>query len=118
GAAAIRLSAAAPAIVLVAALALAALVTPLRPLVALLLVLGYVVSGRRGSRSEVLAAGLPVAAILAWGAIGQPAAAAGAAQCTDVLAPPAVWRFLEALVGLAVLGLVIVDRRASLAELG
>jgi membrane protease YdiL (CAAX protease family) len=114
----VRRSSASPAIALVASLALAALVTPLRPLLALVLVLGYVLSGRRGSRNEIVAAGLPVAAILAWGAIGQPAAAPNAAQCTDVLAPPAVWRFLEALVGLAVLAIVVVDRRASLAQLG
>jgi membrane protease YdiL (CAAX protease family) len=110
--------AALPGILLIAALGVAAAVRPVRPFLALALVIAYALSGRRGSRSEVLAAGLPIAAILAWGAIGQPAAAANAADCTDVLAPPAVFRFLEALVGLTVLGVLIVDRRASLAELG
>ena len=107
-----------PAVALVVALALAAVVRPLRPILALALVVGYAAAGRGGRRSEVLAAGLPVAAILAWGAIGQPAAAPDAAQCTDLFAPPAIWRFLEALVGLAVLGLLVVERRVSLAELG
>ena len=107
-----------PGLVLVAALAIAALVRPLRlPLAAILLV-AYVASGRRGARSAVLAAGLPVAAILAWGALGQPAAAADAAQCTDLLAPPAVWRLLEAVVGLAVLGALLLERRSSIADLG
>jgi len=107
-----------PGIALVAALGAAALVRPLRPFLALALVFGYVLSGRRGRRSEVLAAGLPIAAILAWGAIGQPAAAAGAAQCGDVFSPPAVWRLLEALIGLAVLALLVVERRATFGELG
>ena len=107
-----------PGLVLVAALAIAALFRPLRlPLAAILLV-AYLASGRRGARPAVLAAGLPVAAILAWGALGQPAAAPDAAQCTDLFAPPAVFRGLEALVGLVVLGILIVDRRASLSELG
>jgi membrane protease YdiL (CAAX protease family) len=106
------------AVALVVALAVAALLPSLRPVLALALVAAYVASGRRGSRSEVLAASLPVAAILAWGAIGQPPAAPNAAQCTDLLSPPALWRAVEALVGLAVLGLLVVERRASLAELG
>ena len=105
-------------ILLIAALAVAALVRPLRLPLAVVLLLAYAISGRRGSRSTVLAAGLPVAAILAWGALGQPAAAADAAQCTDALAPPALWRFFEAGVGLVVLGAVLTDRRGSLAELG
>lgn len=102
----------------IAALAVATVVPPLRPVVALGLVVAYALSGRRGTRNEALAAGLPVAAILAWGAIGQPAAAPGALDCTDLFAPPAVWRFLEALVGLAVIGLLVVERGGSLAELG
>jgi membrane protease YdiL (CAAX protease family) len=107
-----------PGALLVAALTIAAVVQPLRlPLAAILLV-AYIASGHRGTRSGTFAAGLPVAAILAWGAIGQPAAAANAAQCTDLLAPPAVWRFLEALVGLTVLGALLVERRVSLGELG
>ena len=107
-----------PGIALVAALGVAAVVRPVRPILALVLVLGYALSGRRGGRSEVLAAGLPIAAILAWGALGQPTAAPDAAQCTDPFAPPAVWRVLEALVGLAVLGVLVVERQASLADLG
>jgi len=107
-----------PGVVLIGALAFAALVRPLRLPLAVLLLVAYAASGRRGGRSTVIAAGLPVAAILAWGALGQPAAAANAAQCTDVFAPPAIWRFLEALVGLVVLGVLVWERRASLVELG
>lgn len=107
-----------PGVLLIAALATAALIRQLRLPFAIGLMVAYGLSGRRGSRSTVLAAGLPVAAILAWGALGQPAAAANAAQCTDVLAPPAVWRFLEVSVGLVVLAVVVIDRRVSLIELG
>ena len=102
----------------IAALAVGAAIHPLRPVVLLGLTFAYALSGRRGERNQALAAGLPVAAILAWGAISQPAAAPDALQCTDVFAPPAVWRFLEALAGLAVIGLLVVERFAWLAELG
>jgi membrane protease YdiL (CAAX protease family) len=105
-------------VMVVATLAVGAAVRPLRPVVLIALVVAYAISGRRGERSQAIAAGLPVAAILAWGAIPQPVAAPDAAQCTDLFAPPAVWRFLEALTGLAVVGLLVVERRASLAELG
>lgn len=107
-----------PGVALITALAIAALVRPLRLPLAVVLLVAYAISGPRGSRSGVIAAGLPVAAILAWGALGQPEAAANAAQCTDVLAPPAVWRFLEAVVGLAVIAIVLVERRATFVELG
>lgn len=105
-------------VLVVAGLAAGAVDRPLRPVVLLILVLAYVLSGRRGERSRPIAAGLPVAAILAWGAIPQPAAAPDALQCADLFAPPAVWRFLEALAGLCVAGVLVVERRASLAELG
>jgi len=114
----VRPSQAIQGVVVVAALGVVAVVQPLRPFLALGLVVLYVRSGPRSERSPALGASLPVAAILAWGAIAQPEAAAAAAQCTDVFAPPAVWRFLEAIVGVAMLGLLIVERRADLAELG
>jgi hypothetical protein len=106
------------AVAVVAALAVGAVARPLRPFILVGLAFAYIASGRRGTRSEALAAGLPLAAILAWSAIAQPVAAAGAAQCTDLFAPPAVWRLLEALVGIAVLAIVVVERRTTLAELG
>jgi membrane protease YdiL (CAAX protease family) len=105
-------------VLVVAALAVGAVGPPLRPVVLLVLVFAYVGSGRRGERSQPIGAGLPVAAILAWGAIPQPVAAPDALQCADLFAPPAVWRFLEALAGLCVAGVLVVERRASLAELG
>ncbi len=91
-----------PSVLLVAALVVAALVRPLRLPFAVVLLVAYVISGRRGGRSAAIAAALPVAAILAWGALGQPAAATNAAQCTDVLAPP---------------GALLVERRASISDL-
>jgi membrane protease YdiL (CAAX protease family) len=106
------------AVAVLAALAVGAVVRPVRPFVLVGLAFADIASGRRGTRNEALAAGLPLAAILAWGAIAQPVAAADAAQCTDLFAPPAVWRFLEAIVGIAVLAIVVVERRTTLAELG
>jgi membrane protease YdiL (CAAX protease family) len=105
-------------VIVVAALALGAVDRPIRPVVLLVLALAYAFSGGRGQRNLTLAAGLPVAAILAWGAIQQPAAVPDASQCMDLVAPPAVWRFLEALAGLSVAGILVVERGASLAELG
>src|SRR5260221_7001572 len=107
-----------PGISLIAALALAALLRPLRLPLAIGLLVAYLASGRRGSRSAVLAAGLPVAAILAWAALGQPAAAADAAQCTDVFAPPAVWRFSEGRVGRIRLGGLLVGKGGPARGLG
>jgi membrane protease YdiL (CAAX protease family) len=106
--------------VVVAALALAALVHPLRPVVAAILVVGYVLARRGGGGplASTLAGALPVAAILAWGTLGQPAADPTGAQCTDLLAPPVLWRFAEAVVGLVVLGILVVDRGTRWSELG
>jgi len=102
----------------VTALAIGAVVRPLRPIVLVGLAVAYVLSGRRAERNTAFAATLPAAAILAWGSIPQPTAAPDAVQCADLLAPPAVWRFLEALAGLVVIGVLVVERRASLADLG
>jgi membrane protease YdiL (CAAX protease family) len=107
--------------VLVAALAAAALVPPGRPIVLMVLLLAYGLARRRDRTSPAataIAAVLPAAAILAWGAFPQPAAAPGGADCTEPLSPPAVWRFLEAIVGLVTVAALVIDRRASWATLG
>lgn len=109
---------ASPALAVVAVLAVAALVRPLRPAVALVLLVAYLLTRGRPERAGPFAAVLPVAAILAWGAMPQPIADPTGAQCADLFAPPAVWRAVEALVGLAALGVLVVDRRASWTELG
>ncbi len=103
---------------LVALLCAAALVRPFRPilLIGLLVAYGAARWGRRPSAS--LAAAIPVAAILAWGALPQPLAAPDAAQCADLTAPPAVWRVIEALVGLVAVAILVIDRRVPLADLG
>lgn len=108
------------ALAVVAALALAALVHPFRPVVAAILLAGYVVARQapRGPAASALAGALPVAAILAWGTLGQPVADQTGAQCADLLAPPALWRLAEAAVGLAVLGVLVVDRASRWSELG
>lgn len=105
-------------LLLVALLAAAALYRPLRPALLMVLVAAYGFARWRRISSTAIAAALPVAAILAWGALPQPVADPGAAQCADLLAPPAVWRFIEAAVGLVAVGLLVLDRRASIRELG
>lgn len=111
-----------PALVLVALLATAALVPPLRPVVLMGVLIGYGLARWRGGRETRLAtafaAVLPVAAILAWGAFPQPVADPRGADCTDPTSPLAVWRLLEALIGLVVVTVLVVDRRASWGELG
>jgi membrane protease YdiL (CAAX protease family) len=111
-----------PGVAIVLALGIAALVRPVRPLLALVLLIAYLGErrgpGRAGAVTSAVAGALPVAAILTWGALGQPAADPAGSQCTDLFAPPAMWRFLEAAVGLAVLAALVVDRRAAWAELG
>jgi membrane protease YdiL (CAAX protease family) len=107
-----------PTILLVAAIGLGAVVRPAAPLVLVGLLFAYPLARWRGLPSSSLAAVLPAAAILAWRSIGQPAAAPGGLDCANLLSTPAVWRLLEALVGLMVLLALVVDRRVSLAELG
>jgi membrane protease YdiL (CAAX protease family) len=107
-----------PAVGLVALLALAAIVRPIAPLVFVSLFFTYLVARQAGHRSVVLAAGIPAAAILAWRTIPQPLADPTGADCANLLAPPAVWRFLEAAVGLAAVLLLLWDRRARPAEIG
>jgi len=103
---------------IVGALGIAAFVHPLRPLLALGLAIAFVAARRSGRPANVLAAVLPVAAILSWGTFAQPLADPTGAQCADLFAPPAVWRFVEALVGLIVLAIVLRDRGASAADIG
>lgn len=107
-----------PAIGLVALLGLAAVVRPAAPFVCIGILLLYLVLRRSGQRSIALAAVIPAAAILVWRAIPQPLADPTGADCANLLAPPAVWRFLEAAVGLAAVLILVWDRRARLAELG
>jgi membrane protease YdiL (CAAX protease family) len=107
-----------PTIALVAAIGLGAVVRPAAPFVLLALLFAYPIARWRRLPSSSFAAVLPAAAILAWRSLGQPAADPGGLDCANLLAPPAVWRLLEALVGLMVLLALVIDRRASLAELG
>jgi len=106
------------AVAIVAALGIAAFIHPLRPLLALGLAVAFVAGRRTGRPANVLAAVLPVAAILSWGTFAQPLADPTGAQCADLFAPPAVWRFVEALVGLVVLAIVLRDRGVTAADIG
>jgi membrane protease YdiL (CAAX protease family) len=106
---------------LIALVGAGALVRPARPFVLMGLIVAYGVArwrDRTGPAATAIAAMLPAAAILAWGAFPQPLADASGADCTDPVSPPAVWRLLEAIVGLVTVTVIVVDRRASWAELG
>src|SRR5689334_19552278 len=107
-----------PTILLVAAIGVAALVRPAAPFILVALLIAYPLARWRGLPSTSIAAVLPAAAILAWRSIGQPAAAPGGLDCANLLSAPAMWRLIEALIELFVLVALVIDRRASLAELG
>jgi membrane protease YdiL (CAAX protease family) len=107
-----------PTIALVAAVGLGAVVRPAAPFVFVGIVVLYVFLRGRGERPAALAAVLPAAAILVWRAIPQPVADATGADCANLLAPPAVWRFIEGAVGLVAVIVLVIDRRTSMGELG
>ena len=107
-----------PAIVLVALIGLAAVARETAPFVFVGVLFVYLVARRYGRGLTALAAVLPAAAILVWRSLPQPVAAAGALDCANLLAPPAVWRFLEAAVGLIAIAALLFDRRTSPGELG
>lgn len=107
-----------PAILLVALLGLAAVVRPTAPFVFIGVLFAYLLARRFGNRSTALAAVLPAAAILVWRSLPQPAAELIGLDCASLVAPPALWRLLEAGVGLLMIGALVWDRRASLGELG
>jgi membrane protease YdiL (CAAX protease family) len=107
-----------PALTLVALVGLGALVRPAAPVVFVGLLVMYLFLRRRGSRPAILAAMLPAAAILAWRAIPQPLADPTGADCANLFAPPAIWRFLEGAIGLAAVVALAVDRGVHHRELG
>jgi membrane protease YdiL (CAAX protease family) len=107
-----------PAIALVGLVGLGALVRPAAPVVFVGLLVMYLFLRRRGSRPAILAAMLPAAAILAWRAIPQPLADPTGADCANLFAPPAIWRFLEGAIGLAAVVALAVDRGVHHRELG
>jgi len=107
-----------PAIALVAAVGFGAVVRPAAPFVFVAILVLYLFQRSRGERPAALAAVLPAAAILVWRAIPPPVADPTGADCASLFAPPAVWRFLEGAVGLIAVVALVVDRRASLGELG
>ena len=107
-----------PSYLLVALVGLAAVLPESAPIVFLGLLFAYLYTRRFGNRSIALAAVLPAAAILVWRAIPQPVADPTGADCASLLAPLALWRSLEASVGLLTLVALVWDRRASLGEIG
>jgi membrane protease YdiL (CAAX protease family) len=115
-----------PVIGLVLVVGLAAVIRPAAPIVFIGLLFLYLIGRLFATRSALaaslipgsIAAVMPVAAILVWRSLPQPAADPTGADCANLVAPPALWRLLEAGVGLATLLLLVRDRRGSLGELG
>ncbi len=107
-----------PTIGLVALIGVAAVVRPAAPFVFIGVLFAYLLARRFGKPSTALAAVLPAAAILAWRSLPQPAADPTGLDCANLLAPPALWRVLEAGVGLLAIGALVLDRRSSVFELG
>ena len=111
-----------PALLLVVAVAFGAVVRPAAPFVFVGLLTLYLFVRRAGARSAALGTGLaavlPAAAILVWRSLPQPIADPAGADCTSLLAPPAVWRLFEGAIGLVMVVGLVADRRASLGELG
>jgi len=107
-----------PAIALVAAVGFGALVRPAAPFVFVGILVLYLFLRRSGERPAMLAAVLPAAAILVWRSLPAPAADVHGADCANLLAPPAVWRFLEGAIGLVAVVALVLDRRGSMGELG
>jgi membrane protease YdiL (CAAX protease family) len=107
-----------PAILVVAVVGLAAVVRETAPFVFIGVLFAYLLMRQFRRPSIVLAAVLPAAAILVWRSLPQPIADPTGLDCANLLAPPAIWRFLEAAVGLVAIGAIVLDRKGSLGELG
>jgi membrane protease YdiL (CAAX protease family) len=112
------LAARAVPIALVAAVGVAALVRPAAPVVFIGILFLYLTTRRSPERSAAFAAVLPAAAILVWRSLPQPVADATGADCANLLAPPAVWRFLEGAIGLVAVVVLALDRHVHHGELG
>ena len=103
---------------LVALLGVAAFYRPAAPVAFVGLLFLYLVTRWQGRRSVALAALLPAAGILMWRSLPAPVADVAGADCESLLSPPAVWRLLQAGLVLTLVGFLVLDRRASLRELG
>jgi membrane protease YdiL (CAAX protease family) len=107
------------AMALVGLLSLAAVVHPVRPVLALGLLAWLVAARRRqGNIPRMLAAVLPVALILAWGALPQPVATPDVDWCADSLSPPSLWRLAEAGIGLLGVVALVLGGAGSFRDLG
>ncbi len=107
-----------PVIGLVALAGVGAVYRSAAPLVFVGVLFLYLVSRWQGRRSAALAALLPAAAILMWRALPAPVADVGGADCESLLSPPAIWRLLQAVLAVAIVGFLVFDRRTTARELG
>ncbi len=104
--------------VLVVVLAVVAVIRPARPALALGLLVWWLWARRRGSVPPALAAVLPVALILAWGALPQPVASNAVDWCEAPLSPPSLWRLAEAGIGLLGVLALVLGGAGTFADLG
>ncbi|MEA2538260.1 MAG: protease family protein [Chloroflexota bacterium] len=92
---------------------LAAGIRETRVAVLVALVAGTLVAVHRGASVRwAWAAPVPVALSLAFGLIPPPIADPSGLDCTSIASPPALWRLLEAILVLGVLGLLAIILRA------
>jgi membrane protease YdiL (CAAX protease family) len=100
-------------------LAAAAVATDLRPVLLAALIAGFVVAWRTSSPYTAAWAGsIPVAVSLAWGLVPLPATATDGSTCTQVPAPFATFRVVDAALALVALGVVAPLVHASGREIG
>jgi membrane protease YdiL (CAAX protease family) len=100
-------------------LALGAALPLLRLPVLVALVAGTSVAiARKAPVRWTWAAGIPVAASLAWSVLPGPAVAANGADCGSLASPTAVWRAAEAIVVLATLAVLTSTLHATRSSLG
>ncbi|MCZ7536111.1 MAG: hypothetical protein M5T61_09415 [Acidimicrobiia bacterium] len=115
----IPLSAQLPAIALVGILGVGAVYRPAAPVAFVAVLFLYLVVRWQGRRSTVLAALLPVSAVLMWRGLPAPVGRPGRARLYEFpLTTGRVAVLMAAAITIVVVGLLVADRRATLRELG
>ena len=79
-----------------------------RPLILVLLVIGFALAFvRRSELRWVWAAPIPIAVWLTWRILSAPLAHPGGLDCADAASPPAVWRLAQALLAMGTLAVLM-----------
>ena len=99
---------AAPALLPILILALAAFLREVRLAVLVILVLGLLITLHRGTHVRwVYAGAVPIAVFMTWRLITAPLAHPGGLDCADAASPPAMWRLAQATLALGVLAVIM-----------